>query len=202
MIDNLKVITDNLIPKDGEFYQITIMQRNKDFKEGHTAMLVPSSSSRVIKTYDYKDVESLAKQYNEIKLLCEVFGARAYIKVDPTSYMDVSLKMMSMLAERIYNKQYENRYIFSKAVDHTKKGGSVFILDIDDMDTDIDAVERFVNGLRPDNVGNKILFKVPTRNGIHIITKKFDVKTFNEKYPKIGIHKNNGTLLYFPESLT
>lgn len=30
----------------------------------------------------------------------------------------------------------------------------------------------------------------------HLITEKFDSKTFKDKYPEIDIHKNNPTILY------
>ena len=49
--------------------------------------------------------------------------------------------------------------------------------------------------------GKKIEAVIPTKNGWHLITGKFDVKTFNEKFPDIDIQKKNPTLLYLPNSL-
>jgi hypothetical protein len=42
---------------------------------------------------------------------------------------------------------------------------------------------------------------IPTKNGYHLITERFDVKEFAEKYPDIDIQKKNPTLLYYPNSL-
>jgi hypothetical protein len=50
-------------------------------------------------------------------------------------------------------------------------------------------------------VGPKIESIIPTKNGHHLITKKFDVMKFKEKYPDIDIAKKNPTLLYYPNSL-
>jgi hypothetical protein len=49
--------------------------------------------------------------------------------------------------------------------------------------------------------GLKIHRSIPTKNGVHLITDRFDVKTFSEQYPEIDIQKKNPTLLYYPDSL-
>jgi hypothetical protein len=49
--------------------------------------------------------------------------------------------------------------------------------------------------------GSKIESIIPTKSGHHLITKKFDVMKFKEKYPNIDIQKKNPTLLYYPYSL-
>jgi hypothetical protein len=53
--------------------------------------------------------------------------------------------------------------------------------------------------LRPE--GEKIEAVIPTKNGIHLITKRFDVMKFSRQYPDIDIQKKNPTLLYYPNSL-
>jgi hypothetical protein len=42
---------------------------------------------------------------------------------------------------------------------------------------------------------------IPTKNGFHLITKKFNVMEFKEKYPDLVIQKKNPTLLFLPQSL-
>jgi hypothetical protein len=49
--------------------------------------------------------------------------------------------------------------------------------------------------------GPKIEAIIPTKNGHHIITKKFDVMEFKKYYPDVDIQKKNPTLLYYPKSL-
>jgi hypothetical protein len=48
---------------------------------------------------------------------------------------------------------------------------------------------------------SKIEAIIPTRNGHHLITKKFNVLKFKEAYPDLDIQKRNPTLLYYPDSL-
>jgi hypothetical protein len=50
-------------------------------------------------------------------------------------------------------------------------------------------------------VGPKIEAIIPTKNGHHLITKKFDVKKFKDKYPDVDIQKKNPTLLFLPDCL-
>lgn len=47
----------------------------------------------------------------------------------------------------------------------------------------------------------KIEAIIPTKNGHHLITKKFDVMEFKKNYPDIDIQKKNPTLIYYPNSL-
>ena len=42
---------------------------------------------------------------------------------------------------------------------------------------------------------------IPTKNGYHLITTRFDIMEFKEYFPDIDIQKKNPTLLYLPKSL-
>jgi hypothetical protein len=37
---------------------------------------------------------------------------------------------------------------------------------------------------------------IPTKSGIHIITRPFNLKNFKEKYPDVDVHKDNMVILY------
>ena len=43
----------------------------------------------------------------------------------------------------------------------------------------------------------KYQYDVPTAHGIHLITRAFNRQKFCEHFPKIDVHTNNPTLLYF-----
>ena len=73
-----------------------------------------------------------------------------------------------------------------------------FGIDIKDLEFTEELI-KFINGLKPE--GSKCEVVIPTKNGYHLITKRFDVKTFSEIYPEIQIQKKNPTLLYLPNSL-
>jgi len=56
-----------------------------------------------------------------------------------------------------------------------------------------------IDNLRPE--GPKVEVVIPTKSGVHLITKRFDVMEFKKQYPDIDIQKKNPTLLYYPNSL-
>lgn len=49
----------------------------------------------------------------------------------------------------------------------------------------------------PTIFNSKIIIKIPTKNGWHLITKPFNLQQFKQQYSDVDIQKNNPTLLYF-----
>jgi hypothetical protein len=199
MIDNLEIIKPLLnFTDEGDFYMLYVFKRKKDQPEGEKDN---HQSVRTIKTYCIKSIEHLEKRYDEVKQLCEMFKARAYIHVQKQNHKDVSLNMMVELAQRIQSGQTNQKGLFDSVVGQIKTQEKRWIVDIDTKDESFDReVQLFINTqCRP--FGMKIIVNVPTKNGAHLITERFDVKTFSEKYPEIDIQKKNPTLLYLPNSL-
>jgi hypothetical protein len=198
MIDNIKEIKELLNFSDkNDFYMLYVFKRKKDQPEGERDN---HQSVRTIKTYCIDSIEHLDKRYDEIKQLCEMFKARAYIHVQKQNHMDVSLEMMMSLAERIKNGIKNQKGLFDSVVGQIKTQEKRWIVDIDTTDPDfMFEVAEFIKELKP--VGDKIEAVIPTKNGRHFITSRFDVKTFSEKYPDVDIQKKNPTLLYYPNSL-
>lgn len=198
MIDNIKEIKELLNFSDkNDFYMLYVLKRKKDQPEGERDN---HQSVRTIKTYCIDSIEHLDKRYDEIKQLCEMFKARAYIHVQKQNHDDVSLEMMMSLAERIKNGVKNQKGLFDSVVGQIKTQEKRWIVDIDTTDPDfMYEVAEFIKELKP--VGPKIEVVIPTKNGRHFITSRFDVKTFSEKYPDVDIQKKNPTLLYYPNSL-
>jgi len=118
MIDNLNVIKTLLnFEKEGDFYHCIILKRKKDQPEGEKDN---HQSVRTIKTYCIDSVQYLEKRYDGIKLLCEMFNARAYIHVQKQNHSDVSLDMMVSLAERIKNGVKNQKGLFDSVVGQIK----------------------------------------------------------------------------------
>jgi hypothetical protein len=198
MIDNLELIKSLLNFSDkGDFYMLYVFKRKKDQPEGEKDN---HQSVRTIKTYCVDSIEYLEKRYDEIKQLCEMFNARAYIHVQKQNHKDVSLNMLATLAERIRDGVSNQKGLFDSVVGQIKTQEKRWIVDIDCTDWHaVTEVSQFINYLKPE--GLKIESVLPTKNGYHLITGKFDAKTFKEKYPDIDIQKKNPTLLYLPKSL-
>jgi hypothetical protein len=198
MIDNLEQIKQLLnFSETGDFYMLYVLKRKKDQPEGERDN---HQSVRTIKSYCVDSVEYLEKRYDEVKQLCEMFKARAYIHVQKQNHKDVSLNMMVDLAQRIQDGNHKQQGLFDSVVGQLKTHEKRWIVDIDCTDWHaVTEVSQFINYLRPE--GPKIESVIPTKNGYHLITGKFDVKTFKEKFPEIDIQRKNPTLLFYPESL-
>jgi hypothetical protein len=198
MIDNIELIKLLLnFSEPGDFYMLYVFKRKKDQPEGERDN---HQSVRTIKTYCVDSIEYLEKRYGEIKQLCEMFKARAYIHVQKQNHKDVSLNMLATLAERIRDGVSNQKGLFDSVVGQIKTQEKRWVVDIDVPDYHmVYELTRFIETLKPE--GPKIEAVIPTKNGYHLITGKFDVKTFSERYPEITIQKKNPTLLYLPNSL-
>lgn len=115
MIDNIELIRPLLNFSDPEdFYMLYVFKRKKDQPEGEKDN---HQSVRTIRSYCIGSMEQLDKRYEEIKMLCEVFKARAYIHVAKQNHRDVSLEMMVELATSVTNVEIKNISLFNSSED-------------------------------------------------------------------------------------
>jgi hypothetical protein len=199
MIDNIELIKPLLnFEKSGDFYMLYVFKRKKDQPEGEKDS---HQSVRTIKTYCIDSVEYLEKRYEEIKTLCEVFKARAYIHIQKQNHFDVGMEMIKTIIDRVQSGQQNQKNVFDSVVGKLKTNEKRWIVDIDTDDIiEIGKVRHVINNIcRP--LGNKIISTIPTKNGVHLITEKFDVMEFKKYYPDLDLQKKNPTLLYLPNSL-
>ena len=202
MIDNLELVKQLLnFENEGDFYMLYVLKRKKDQPEGERDN---HQSVRTIRTYCIKSIEQLEKRYDEIKMMCEMFKARAYIHVQKQNHKDVSLNMMVALAQRIQDGNHEQQSLFDSVVGQLKTLEKRWIVDIDMKSEEaVTKISKLINALRPE--GPKIESVIPTKSGYHLITKRFDVMEF-KKYMSLqgdvpDIQKKNPTLLFLPNSL-
>jgi len=195
MINNIEQVKTLLnFSEKGDFYMLYVFKRKKDQpieeRDNH-------QSVRTIKTYCIDSIEHLEKRYDEVIQLCEMFKARAYIHVQKQNHSDVSLDMLALLAERIKNGVKNQKGLFDSVVGQIKTQEKRWIVDIDGPEPV--ALHSIIDSLRPE--GPKVIAKIPTKNGIHYITERFDVMEFKKLYPDVEIQKKNPTLLFLPSSL-
>ena len=198
MIDNIEHIKKLLnFTDDGDFYMLYIFKRKKDQPEGERDN---HQSVRTIKTYCVDNISYLDMRYEEIKQLCEVFKARAYLHIQKQNHKNVSLDMMMALAQKIKDGQHNQKNLFDSVVGQLKTNEKRWIIDVDDKETrELVRIVEVLHATRPE--GDKLEAVIPTKNGYHLITKRFDVEMFRNLYPHIDIQKKNPTLLYYPNSL-
>jgi hypothetical protein len=206
MIDNINIIKPLLnFEKQGDFYMLYVFKRKKDQPEGERDN---HQSVRTIKTYCIESLDHLDRRYEEVKQMCEMFKARAYIHVQKQNHFDVSLNMMVALAQRIQDGNTNQKGLFDSVVGQIKTQEKRWIIDVDNVSMDgfnhdpsQIEMREYINELQKEAGKEQGMTFLKTRSGFHIITQPFNVMKFKERYPDVDIQKKNPTLLYYPNSL-
>ena len=197
-IDNFNAVAPwfDSLSDQGDFFFVQVMQRNKEKNN-------VSSSGHVIKDYHFFNKETFLSKKEEITTLCKAFNARAYFWINPRNCKEVQYEIIREALEAIELGTHKLFKCVSRALGRKRcnKYKSKWILDFDTKDWSfINKYLDLVRKCRP-NV-NKILYYVPTVNGIHVITLGFDLEQFKQelaiaKLDNIDIHKDNPTILYY-----
>lgn len=192
MKDNLELIRPLLkFESKDDFYYLQILQRKKENPQ-------LGSNSRVIKNYYIRSEEYLDKRYDEIKLLCRTFNARAMLRLNKRSFEKVAYKTLINISHSMSNGEHSKIYTnYDKGCGQTHNDkNKTWILDIDGEMSyeELFELEEVVNNSLPE--GKNTICYIPSKNGMHLITKPFDQRLFSKLYPEIDVHKDNPTNLY------
>lgn len=189
MVDNFEQIKKLLnYNSEDDFYFLQIMRRKK---ENPTL----TSNTKIIDELFINSNEYLDTKKEYIIQMCNMFNARATIRLNRRSYKTCSLQSLSNLAQQIANGQSPSvsRLYSSVVGKYHNEPFKRWIIDIDQKEIDstmLPTLER----IKP--IGNKLIDIIPSKNGYHIITSPFDVSEFSKSFPNIDIHKDNPTNLY------
>ena len=192
MIDNFELIKSLLeFPNDDIYYHLQILRRGKDHPE------LPAAN-RVIKPYFICSLESLDYVKDEIKKLCEFFGARAYINLAPKSIRKTTMLQLKYLAQRAYEGDFKKIWkSWNTCAGEIKGEESRWVVDIDhnvddpNLEPAWGAIADFIDYECEPKIDpllcfcdTKIIADIPTKNGIHLITKPFNtLKSTKRFYP-------------------
>jgi len=205
IIDNTEQIKKLIAGcQPGEFYMLQILHRAKDGKtpyepEGKTI------SQQTVKTYYISSPEYLDYKMTEIRDMCEMFNARAYINLNKKSWRQISLKSLGILAG-IIEKADGNpdewrgvKTIIDSACGQTGAcdKNKTWVVDVDTKETiELETIKNVIDQCEP--LGDeKVVATIPTLHGYHLITKPFNKAKFANIYGlPLDIHDNNPTVLY------
>ena len=216
MINNFEQIKSMFYFNEGNnmFFHCQIVSRAKDHKGENKKV-----KEGAIKTYFIRSKEHLDSLKDEIILLCEHYGARAYINVAGKDFDSLQTLMLSKLANDIHQGIVRNpRKCLNSAAGELKSRMPKWIVDVDDVSLKNSIKEKLfelyaeawkrkgsdisVEALK-EVEDSYIYAEVPTKQGVHLIVKPFNTKAFSEAFPDVDVHKNSmGTLLYYPKSLS
>ena len=205
IIDNTEIIKKLIAGcKPDEFYMLQILHRSKDGKTPYEPE-GKKISQQTVKTYYISSPEYLDYKMNEIRDLCKMFNARAYINLNKKSWKQISLKSLEILASAIAKGDSDpNTYKDVKTIVDSACGqtgacdkNKTWVVDVDTKDkNEIEEIKTAINNSEP--IGeDKIVATIPTLHGYHLISKPFNKMRFHQFYDKeIDIHDNNPTVLY------
>ena len=187
-----------------EFYMLQILHRAKDGKTPYEPE-GKKISQQTVKTYYISSPEYLDYKMNEIRDLCRMFNARAYINLNKKAGRQISLETLEILA-RVIAKADNNpdewrgvKTIIDSACGQTGAcdKNKTWVVDVDTKDDDeLETIKNVIDQCEHFDT-EKVVAVIPTLRGYHLISKPFNKQKFSQLYNKqIDIHNNNPTLLY------
>lgn len=211
MVDNFELIKPLLhFPNHGDFYFLQLLQRKKD------GCNVPNGSDnqrRLVRDYHITSIEKMDSLRDEIIAICNETGARAYIRLNKRNYRTVSMAFAEeTLMKARTNQEFGNTFNEINSVigryPEPGKGNKTWIVDIDSTTVDsqlVKDIKDIISKCAPFDI-EKIVEVVPTKSGVHLITKPFNHEIFNRMFSQaklpiegeVDIKKDNPTILYCP----
>lgn len=208
MIDNFELIKPLFYFNKANhmFFFCQIVRRAKDHKGEEKKV-----KEKAIKTYFMTSQEALEAARGEIVMLCEYYGARAYINVAGKDFDALQRAMLLKLATYNDTGTIINPFrLLNSTAGELKSRRNLWVIDIDDtsmsepvlkwLDDYFKVTEASVLG---DRESIYLRATIPTVQGEHLIVTPFNLQAFHAVFPDIDVHKNSmGTLLYFPNSIS
>lgn len=206
--DNIIPLLDFSLPNT--MYFIQVLQRRKDNPGLKTDV-------RTINNYYIYELADLIKLKTNIAEDCIKYNARAYINLNRLNSVDIALNTVKVIAELMLKgqfKQIKNAYTKScgsyhseedevgegskKTFGYNSEPNKKWVVDIDTkVEAIIEEIISFIESLYKEaKSGNKILARIPTKNGVHLICEGFHLDKFSKKYGGITVGKNSPTILF------
>lgn len=185
------------------YYVIELVRRGKDCPD------LPAANYH-FKNYYIDTLAKYDKVQDEIRLLCRTLRLRAYASVCRKSFRRVTMNTLAEMARRAALDDFNrpDRIFSSCSGEYVDKDDRHWVVDVDDFvgyntQEHCETIRNFINDCQPFEDRSKIELILPTKNGMHLITRPFDVKTFNicmgvftDMIPRPEIKKNHLTLLF------
>jgi hypothetical protein len=201
MINNFSAIRDLLTFGDEDkFYFIQIFKRRKDNPDMKKDMVI-------IDNYFVYELEHFNGLEERIIKQCTDNNARAYIRLNRRSSRQVALKTLGRIAQMIEDSNYKfaHRAYFSCAGEYHKEEDKTWIIDIDRNGESDDAYDALINSiifeaqqLIQETGKDDTMMILPTKNGLHLVCRPFNLSRFKKSFPDVDVHKDNPVVLFCP----
>lgn len=199
-VNNFDIIKPLLnFTSEDDFYFIQILKRRKENPDMKTGVAV-------IKEYFVDSLEYLDKKMDDMIEMATKHNARVTIRLNKRSYKKTAMKTLVDVAQKIEAGQFKavKKSFSSAAGKYSADRDKTWILDIDQEDIEdyglvadlIIDIKTALDSARPE--GEKLVARIPSATGFHLIVRPFDVRVLNDRLALIEIKKDNPTNLYIP----
>lgn len=213
VIDNFWFLYQRLEnPTEGQFYAIHVLKRRKDNPD-------MSTGCKMIYITSVYNKEDLDERKDKIISMCKENNARCYVKINQRSDKKVSECLLKYVLDNHLKGHYN---LMKHAYDHCvgiSESNSAdvryFLIDVDKEKTEetnkthenskhetidfvVTEIEKFLNEQKAlGRMKDKPIYKLPTKNGYHILTPGFDSRhKFIFAGWEISVVKDADTLLW------
>lgn len=187
-------------PDENAFYFLQILKRRKDN---------PDLGKDMIHIADYYiySLEQFDGLSQRIIDQCEVENARAYFRLNRRDAKKVAMQVLKRTVDLIMSENYRavKNAFASCAGEFHSDPDKKWIVDIDNISVEAfshsekyDDVREIIYDLQKETGKEPMMTYIPTKSGVHIITRPFNLNKFKSKYPEIDVHKDNLIILYCP----
>ena len=200
-VDNFDLIRPLLKwENEGDYYLCSLILRKKDKT---TTFGNKNNSARLIKSYHFYNVEQYDQKKEEIIKLCDLFGCRAGIALNKKNNEKTAVEILRQITEKIISKNFIGINGLLNTVNGQSQSLDKYWLIDCDSEEEYQVVKSVLESESIKPEGEKILAVMPSYNGKHVLTRKFDRKLFDifcsDRNVTVEIHKNNFFCLYYPQ---
>ena len=188
-----KFIKHHTFFKDNDFLLGEIIKRRKD-----NPNIV--KDNYVCVHYFIKSIDDLKNKEHDIISICDALNARFYINPNVKNFKNVTMECLGEFQKILVSEKYNTikKLVTGTSSRSITRQNDIWLVDIDeDMLDKEDEIIQTINSLRP--VGDKILDRFETNSGCHLLTRKFDSKSFDDvdDYKTVEVKRNSPTLIYY-----
>jgi len=195
MVNNSKIIKYMLSFEDkDDFYFVQIFKRRKDNPD-------LGKDQIVLQNFYIDSWDDFNFKLPRIINICNSENARAYIRLNKRNYKKLAQHMLKRVVDISFTENCRSfRNCFDSVTgefhsDPDKK----WIVDVDnDKDVNYEDLWSVLIKLQEEAKRKPMMKDIPTKNGLHLITRPFNLMKFKEEFPTIDVHKDNCLLLYCP----
>ena len=197
--DQIRTIME--FPDKNSFYFLQVLKRRKDNPDLDKDM-------KHLSDYYIYSLEQFDDLKERVITQCDSENATAYFRINRRDAKKVAMQVLKRTVDYIMSEDYRavKNAFASCAGEFHSDPDKKWIVDVDwkdippgiDRELYLNVLITEVQKLVSETGRDGTVYTVPTKNGIHVISRPFNLKVFRDLYKDIDVHKDNPTILYCP----